>query len=132
MMLPTPNAGASQSPEQKRLLKLFKELAPEQRRSLLDFAEFLHGRAEPAVAELAKPEPIERPEKESVVAAIKRLTRTYPMIDRSRMLHETSELMSQHVIQGRAAAEVIDDLEAAFKRQYQAMIDAVNRSGEGG
>jgi hypothetical protein len=42
-----------------------------------------------------------RPSQESVVAAIKRLSKTYEMLDRGPMLNETSALMSAHVLQGR-------------------------------
>ena len=41
------------------------------------------------------------------------------MLDRSRMLNETSSLMTQHVIHGRAAGEVIDELEQLFRRHYE-------------
>ena len=54
-----------------------------------------------------------------MVKAIKRLTATYHMIDRDRLLNETSSLMTAHVIHGRKAAEVIDELEVLFQRHYQ-------------
>ena len=41
------------------------------------------------------------------------------MLDKAKMLHESSTLMTQHVMQGRAAADVIDDLEAVFRRYYE-------------
>lgn len=53
------------------------------------------------------------------MGAIKRLSLTYDMIDRGTMLNETSALMSAHILQGRAASEVIDELEALFARYYQ-------------
>lgn len=40
------------------------------------------------------------------------------MLDRSAMLNDTSSLMAGHIIRGRPAAEVIDELEALFARQY--------------
>jgi hypothetical protein len=67
----------------------------------------------------ASPQPEARPEGESVVMAIKRLTRTYPMIDRRKLMGPTSLLMSQHALQGRAATEVIDELEVVFERHYR-------------
>lgn len=108
--------------QQKRLLKLFGQLAPAERDTLEAFAEFLAVRgkardnAPPANVE---PQPIPRPARESVVGAIKRLSATYPMLDKSRMLNQTSSLMTQHVMQGRRAAEVIDDLERLFADQYE-------------
>lgn len=105
--------------DEKQLLKAFARLNEEGRRSLLDYAEFLAERSpEPEVQSMARVE-IARPEEESVIAAIKRLSATYPMLDPSLMLHETSGLMSQHLIQGREAVEVIDELELLFTRYYE-------------
>ena len=105
--------------EEKRLQQLARDLSAEDLASLLAFAEFLLQRAQPGVAEVAPPIDIPRPEQESVVKAIKRLAATYPMLDRSKMLNETSILMTQHVMQGREAVEVIDELEILFRRHYE-------------
>lgn len=86
--------------------------------TVLAFAEFLTQRAEP-VREMPPPVDIPRPDQESVVKAIKRLAATYPMLDRAKMLNETSILMTQHVMQGRDAVEVIDELEILFRRHYE-------------
>ncbi len=105
---------------EKRLLEILERLPPEQAQQLLDYAEFLfvrHG-VEPVPSD---PVEIERPAEESVVVAIKRLRMTYPMIDPGKLLNETYDLMSQHVMQGRAAIEVIDELEALFRRHYEQM-----------
>jgi hypothetical protein len=56
---------------------------------------------------------------ETVVMAIKRLTRTYPMLDRRKLIGRTSQLMAEHALQGRAAVEVIDELEMVFERYYR-------------
>lgn len=103
---------------QKSLLECFRCLPDADRETLVAFAEFLVERAGPAPMD-TQPKPIPRPDEESVVGAIKRLSETYPMLDRSRMLHETSALMAQHVMQGRDAIEVIDELEIAFRRQHE-------------
>jgi len=107
--------------DESRLTELFRRLGSGERETLLAFAEFLVSRSGVAdvPAEVAAPAPIPRPEQESVVAAIKRLSASYHMVDRSKMLHETSALMSQHVMQGRAAEEVIDELEVLFLRHYE-------------
>lgn len=105
--------------QQKRLLAIVRELSEADADSVLAFAEFLQQRGKPARSEISEPEPIERPAQESVVKAVKRLAATYPMLDRGKMLNETSVLMSQHVIQGRDAVEVIDELEILFQRHYE-------------
>ena len=105
---------------EKRLLRLFRDLDEQKRTTLLAFAEFLSTRAEQKPpSELPKPELLPRPEKESVVGAIKRLTASYPMLDKSRMLNDTSSLMTQHVMQGRPAEQVVDELERVFSRHYE-------------
>lgn len=101
-----------------RLLELLDELPEDKRQELLQYAEFMHARfAVPRAA--ADPLDIPRPESESVVRAIKRLRATYPMLDPTKLLNETSVLMSQHVMQGRDAMEVIDELEILFRSHYQ-------------
>jgi hypothetical protein len=119
---------AAMSDLEEHLLTLFRKLPAADQASLLAFAEFLHSRA--GAAPLARPpatsapqpvpdpEPIPRPEQESVVKAVKRLSRTYPMLDKSKMLTDTSALVMQHVVQGRDAIEVIDELEIVFQRHY--------------
>ena len=106
---------------EKRLRTLLHGLTPEQAENVLAFAEFLQQRGSQSAHPAPIPAPVilPRPEKESVVTAIKRLSASYPMLDRSKMLNETSMLMSQHVMQGREAAAVIDDLEALFARHYE-------------
>lgn len=108
------------SAQQRRLLKLFGALAPEDRETLFAFAEFLAQRPDTATqpSNVRTPQPYQRPEQESVVGAIKRLSRTYDMLDPSTLLNETSALMSAHLLQGRAAPEVIDELETLFTRHY--------------
>lgn len=101
-----------------RLREVFEGLPPDARTTLLDFAEFLASRYPPATEPLGEPLDIPRPANESVVRAIKRLSTTYPMVDRSRLLNDTSMLMSQHILQGRAAKDVIDELEILFRLEY--------------
>ncbi|MEJ2686919.1 MAG: Crp/Fnr family transcriptional regulator [Gammaproteobacteria bacterium] len=121
---------------EERLVGLFRTLGAGDQATLLAFAEFLSSRSiglgstapapgdtDTAVQErtLPEPEPIPRPESESVVAAVKRLSRTYHMIEKRHMLNETSALVAQHVMQGRDAVEVIDELELVFQRRYEAL-----------
>ncbi|UHD17163.1 hypothetical protein [Thiocapsa bogorovii] len=110
------------SESERRLVRSFRALAAAERDTLLAFAEFLaqRGAATPEPHRGPRePVPAPRPSTESVVAAIKRLSKTYAMLDRGPMLNETSALMSAHVLQGRSASEVIDDLEALFARHYR-------------
>jgi hypothetical protein len=53
------------------------------------------------------------------------------MLERGDLLHEASSLMSAHVLQGRAAAQVIDELEDLFARHYAAYRDALDPSIDG-
>lgn len=106
--------------EEKKLLELFDALAPQQQDTLMAFAEFLAGRADAGADDAAalQPLPIERPAAETVVMAVKRLTLTYPMLDRRSLFAETSQFMAAHALEGRAAVEVIDELETVFARHY--------------
>ena len=101
----------------KDLLDLFGLLAPGQQDKLLAFAEILAARA-PAAGN-GKAAAVPRPARETVTMAIRRLVRSYPMLDRRLLMAEASELVAQHALQGRAASEVIDDFEALFVRHYE-------------
>lgn len=106
----------------RRLLEILDRLDADEREQVLAFAEFLESRRprDAAPAEPApEPRPIPRPEEETVVAAIRRLSETYPMLEKSRVFHETSGLMAAHMLQGRPADEVIDELEVVFHRHYE-------------
>ena len=114
------------------LLGIFRTLSPADQASLAAFAEFLASRSTatgrdapmqppppPAAVEIPEPEAIERPQEEKVVAAVKRLSRTYFMLDKKEMLGVTSDLLTQHLLQGREAGEITDELEGIFRDHYQ-------------
>ena len=107
----------------KKLLAFYRQLPDEVAQQLLDFAEFLASRHNIEATEIPSPENISRPEKESVVIAVKRLSATYPMINKDKLLDETSSLVSQNMLQGRDAVEVIDKLEIVFKKHYEILIE---------
>lgn len=110
------------SASEQRLNELLRLLKPDDQFALLRFAEFLAYSAtqsESIKTSLPLPEDIERPQEESVIMAIKRITATYPMINKDKLLHQTSELMAGHVMQGRSAPDVIDELEQLFAQHYQ-------------
>lgn len=106
---------------EKQLLDVFRKLADADQQAVQNFSEFLLERNGPLAEENIPAEPLDisRPAKESVMAAIKRLTSTYPMINKDNMLNETSSLVAAHVIQGKEAVEVIDELEIIFRRHYE-------------
>lgn len=110
---------------EKRLLGAARELGEGERETLMAFADFLSQRAgaEAETEEVVAPLDIPRPEKESVVKAVKRLSATYPMLEKSRMLDETSTLMAEHTLQGRDADEVITELEWVFERHYTHLVE---------
>ncbi len=115
------------SPDERRLLQLFRGLPEDRRAGLLDYAEYLRSRAgapQAAAAPAQGPLNLPRPDEEAVVKAIKRLMANYPMLDRGKLLNETSELMTQHVLHRRPAKEVIDELEALFLQHYEAHVEA--------
>ncbi|TDY01540.1 Crp/Fnr family transcriptional regulator [Thiohalophilus thiocyanatoxydans] len=106
---------------ENQLLDYFSRLSEEGRQSLLDYARFL-AQQYPATQPVAdEPLDLPRPEDETVIAAIKRLSRTYPMLNKDKLLHETADLVTEHMMRGRDAAEVIDELEVIFERHYQAL-----------
>jgi hypothetical protein len=104
--------------DEKKLLELFDRLTSEQQDKLIAFAEFLTAGA-PEEPRTSEPVAIPRPARETVSMAIRRLVRTYPMLDRRRLMGEASQFMAQHALQGRPSVEVIDELEEMFLRHYQ-------------
>jgi len=98
---------------EKALLDLFERLAPEQQDKLIAFAEAL---VEPPGDGLVA---VPRQPGETVVMAIRRLRRTYPALERRKLMADASRLMAQHALEGRAAAEVISELEQVFERHYR-------------
>ncbi len=127
MLRPQPSI----SPADRRLLQAARGLDEADRQTLIAFAEFLASRRGPATAPIAEPTREPRPEKESVVAAIKRLRRTFPMLDSGDLLDETSTLMSAHILQGVAANEVIDQLEVLFATRYQGYREQLDAVADG-
>lgn len=106
---------------EKQLLNLYRDLPQAARSNLLDFAAFLAERYPSQTQAAQEPLEIPRPMEESVIAAVKRLSATYPMLNKDTMLHETSALVAQHLVQGRDAIEVIDELEEIFLQRYQSL-----------
>ncbi|HHJ17539.1 MAG TPA: Crp/Fnr family transcriptional regulator [Gammaproteobacteria bacterium] len=116
---------------QEKIQSLFEKLSAADQDAVTSFAEFLLSRTGPAPvlsekppapaarAEIPEPVHVPRPEDERVVAAIKRLSKTYSMLNKNSMLGATSDLVTQHLMQGREAGDVIDELERIFAEQYR-------------
>jgi len=106
---------------EKKILNTLSELDDNDQNSLLSFALFLLEKARQDGRLVVEEEPVvvPRPKEEKVVAAIKRLSAAFPMIKKDTMLNETAALMSEHMLQGRAAVEVIDELEVLFESRYE-------------
>ena len=110
------------SAQQDKLLKLFRRLASDKQETLIQFAEFLVERESEPDSSSRQPLAIPRPAEESVVGAMRRLTATYPMLDTSALFSQASSLMTQHIIQGRDAVDVIDELEQLFHDTYRTLL----------
>jgi hypothetical protein len=125
------------SKKERELCKFYKTLGDNERETLLSFAEFLSVKytASEATEEvdgvLQLPILIEAPENESVIKGIKRLKASYFMIDDENLLHEVSALMSEHVMKGVSAHEVIQKVEAVFKKFYQQYKDNFAKEHQG-
>ncbi|MEO5366766.1 MAG: hypothetical protein H7831_10510 [Magnetococcus sp. WYHC-3] len=112
-------------PTRARVLRLWEGLDDTNRRTWLAFGEFLRqrqGRGDhPASADDASQRPLDipRPAEETTVAALKRLKRTYPMVDTDRgLLDEASRLVMRRVL-GEEDRDVIDAMEALFAQRYR-------------
>ncbi|MHB8744203.1 MAG: Crp/Fnr family transcriptional regulator [Sulfuricaulis sp.] len=121
---------------ENRLVEIVQQLPAPQAEALLEYAEFLllrHGVASPVekpsvkLAKIPAPLDIPRPADESVVKAVKRLRATYPMLDARKLLNQTSELMTQHVMKGREKTEVIEELEILFRSHYTNLVEDGNK-----
>ncbi len=115
--------------EKQQLIQLFEGLDQKGRDSLLDYADFLFTKNQknvPAQDKNIKQQPLHhpRPAEESVLAAVKRLRASYFMIDTDGMINQTSSLVTQFMLQGRPAPEVIDDLEQLFNEHYQNYLES--------
>ena len=105
-----------------RLSAIFDTLNEDRKKTLLEFAEFLEAKGDLVTREMAPVVTIEKPKGETVVGAIKRLKLSYPMIESMSVFTASSSLMTEHMINGREAMEVIDDMEKIFEEAYQALL----------
>ncbi len=119
---------------EKKLISIYGKLNLQSQGSLIDFAEFLLSRGSESLADEEPRQNLYSPEappaNESVIAAIKRLQRSYKMLDTKKLFTEASGLMSAHMMQGREADKVIVDLEALFDKNYQSYLEEQNPGNE--
>ena len=114
---------------ERRLLEIYRSLDVPQQETLLRFAQFL-------AQDLPGAEPdtpqqvidIPRQAGESVVAAIKRLAASYPMLDKARMLDRASLYMARHVIEGQNLDQVITELEREFRQAYEQYLEQQDKT----
>ena len=104
------------------LIDLYEAMDDERKVSLCDFADFLYAQADPINKEIPQPEEIQRPEKETVVGAVKRLKATYHMIESMTVFSAASELMTDHMVKGRDVVEVINEMEILFEQSYDKLL----------
>ncbi len=119
---------------EQQLTEFFRQLSAADQLTILAFAEFLAARSSPGSIAVStepfvipEPEAIERPPRESVVAALKRLSKTYHMLDKTEMLGATSDLVATSIMQRTDAVIVVDELEEIFRSHYEKL-----KSGEHG
>lgn len=98
---------------------------------LHEFAGFLAQKYPPEVATITEIVPIARPDKEGVIPAIKRLSKTYPMLDKKVLFEQTSAAMSAHVLKEISSEESIDRLEKVFRKEYDDLIERENKGSSG-
>lgn len=106
----------------KALLEMFNALDEVQQQSLFDYAAFLQAKGGTFEQGPGEPVEIPRPENETVVGAIKRLKQSYPMIDSMEVFAVASNLMTDHMVKGRDAEEVIKEIEALFEDTYRKLL----------
>lgn len=93
------------------LLAVFDRLDPAQQRRLLAFAGALADRGAAVRRAVAT-----QAADETVVMAIRRLGRSHVLSDRRRVMSRAAMLLGQHALHGRAASEVIAELEVLFEQ----------------
>ena len=106
----------------KALSDLFNTLDKDRQQSLFDYAEFLQTKGGNVQRDIGKPVEVPRVENETVVGAIKRLKQSYPMIDSMEVFAVASNLMTDHMVKGRDAEEVINEIEVLFEDTYNKLL----------
>ena len=114
----------------EQLISLFESLDDERKQSLSDFADFLLAKFGPVIKEVPPPNDILRPDKETVVGAVKRLKETYHMVESMSVFSAASALMTDHMVKGRDLVEVIDEMEALFAEEYKKLVSSIEQANK--
>lgn len=122
MLIPNKTGRVTRDARETTLAKRANALPDEAFDSLCEFAEFLAAKYPAPEIEQAYV-PLPRPDGEAVIAAIKRLSKSYPMLDKASLFDQTSAAMSAHILQDVSAEKSIDKLETVFKEKYQAYLE---------
>lgn len=61
---------------------------------------------------------IHPPKDEKVVAAIKRLSASYYMLDKKKILDKAAKIVSDHMLNGKSREDAIDEMEDLFAKHY--------------
>lgn len=103
-----------------KLLKNFRQLDDARQQACLDYVMFLTSQQNKENTPVLQ-QPIESPkaENETVIGAIKRLSDSYPMLERDKMLEPVNQLMNEHLLHGKDTLSVIEQIELLFKQQYE-------------
>jgi hypothetical protein len=105
------------------LVDLYDAMDDERKKSLCDFADFLYAQADPISKIIPPPEESARPDKETVVGAVKRLKAQYHMVESMGVFSAASALMTDHMVKGRDVIEVIDEMELLFEGAYKELLE---------
>ncbi len=84
--------------DSQKLSEIFFSLNESGQQSLLDYALFLTQQHKKDQTEFPEPELIQREEGETVIAAIKRLKKSYAMLNMDKLLNETSTFTAQYML----------------------------------
>jgi hypothetical protein len=112
------------------LTDLYDAMDDERKKSLCDFADFLYAQADPISKIIPPPEESARPDKETVVGAVKRLKAQYHMIESMAVFSAASALMTDHMVKGRDVIEVIDEMEVLFWDAYKELLEKSGQNTE--
>ncbi|MBF0359098.1 MAG: Crp/Fnr family transcriptional regulator [Magnetococcales bacterium] len=106
--------------ERIALLDIWRNLDREQKLTLLKFAEFLESQKSNSEEPVSQePLNLPKPENESAVKALKRLKKSYPMIDADMGLLDDASHLLMEKITGTPDSEVVVKLEALFLDRYK-------------